>query len=114
MKNKNIENNWFRPVIIVLFIVIVFLLVKIFVFTPEATRSIKTQECLLLMKKIEIVSKEYDALIATPKYENFTKEELNILRNEMIESRDLTLEEIPKCWAFLEAENIDYPIKDKF
>lgn len=112
--NKTSKNDLFKSVVIILLVVIAAILFKAFIFTPEDARSAKIQKCLLTMKKVESAAEEYDSLIATPEYQDSTEDELDALNNEILENRDLSLENIQECWAFLEAENIDYSIRNEF
>lgn len=110
---KWLKDNWFKILIIVFLAAITFLLAKGFVFTPEATYNAKRQDCLLAMKKMETVEKEYDSIISTPEYASSTDKELRNITDGLINALGYRREDIYECWAFLEAEGIDYSIRYK-
>lgn len=108
-----LKDNWFKISITVLLVATVFLLAKGFVFTPEAAYNTKKQECLLAMKKMETAEKEYDSKISTPEYASSTDEELQNITNNLLSTFGYKREDIYECWAFLEAEGVDYSARDK-
>lgn len=108
MNEKKIDewllNNWFKASIIILLSITIFLLGKYFVFTPEAAYNAKKQECLLLMTKFEYLLGE-----------NKTKEELKDATTNLPHALgyDLKEKDLYECFAFLESESIDYPLRHK-